>query len=142
MDQATEHIIIRVLLGHHQGRVLTRIPRIVSEAALQGQVHRGEVNHHQGIIHLPVVPIQVLTEVREVILFRREALILQALIVVLHREAADLPHHIAVALQVLCQGVLTPQDHPQDLPHHLHQVADLHHPQVVALREVGDSLKQ
>jgi len=132
-------IITPVLFGPLQIRVLPRILTIMSEATLQGTMYKGEVIHLQDITFLPVNTGQILTEVREAILFPQEAVIHQVLMEVLLPEAADLHHHTAADLLVLHQEVLTLQDLllglPQDLLRGLPQVVEV-------LLQEGDSLKQ
>ena len=121
--------------------VIIRIPQIVTEVILQGRAFKGEVYHLQDIMLQQVIPAQILTEAREAILFLREAVIPQVLIVALLQGAAGHHHHIAED-----RHVLTLQDPPQALrqgPHQgLHQVVVGPHQVVVALRQEGDSLKQ
>jgi len=120
--------------------VLIRIPQIVTEVILQGRVPNGEVHHLQDIMLQRVIPAQILTEAREAILFLREAVIPQVLIVVLLQGAAGLHHRIVAVLR---QVVPTLQDPPPQALHQgLHQVVVDPHQAVVALRQEGNSLKQ
>lgn len=105
----------------------TITPVLSSEATLQVIVFKGEQNHLQGIILLPVNTDRILTEAPEAILFRQEAVRKEVVPPALIRAVADLPHPIA-DLQDLLQ-VLLP-------------LVVLHHGEAVVHLQEGDSSKQ